>query len=82
MDTTLGYLRESMSNHINRGVGQQIYKKLVKNDYKSEGEFVRDLNEGEIAFLNTVLEKELRYAREEQDEKRVKELNEVYELLF
>ncbi|KQL53889.1 sporulation protein [Heyndrickxia shackletonii] len=81
MDVTLGYLRETLSNHLNRGVGQQIYKKLVNHQYKSEGDFVRDLNEGEIAFLNTILEKELRYAMEEQDEKRVKELNEVYELL-
>ena len=81
MDVTLGYLRETLSNHLNRSAGQQIYKKLVNQQYKSEGDFVRDLNEGEIAFLNTILEKELRYAMEEQDEKRVKELNEVYELL-
>ena len=81
MDVTLGYLRESLSNHLDRGTGQQIYKKLVKHEYKSEGDFVRDLNEGEISFLNTILEKEIRYAEEEQDEKRVKELNEVYELL-
>ncbi|MGV3466319.1 MAG: sigma-G-dependent sporulation-specific acid-soluble spore protein CsgA [Heyndrickxia sp.] len=81
MDVTLGYLRETLSNHLNRGVGQEIYKKLLHHNYKSEGEFVRGLNEGEIAFLNTILEKELRYAMEEQDEKRVKELNEVYELL-
>ncbi len=81
MDVTLGYLRETLSNHLNRDVGKQIYKKLLHHQYKNEGDFVRDLNDGEMAFLNTILEKELRYAMEEQDEKRVKELNEVYELL-
>jgi hypothetical protein len=82
MDTTLGYLRESLSNHLNRGIGQQIYKKLEQQHFNGEGDFVRHLDEEEISFLNTVLQKEIRYAREEQDEKRAKELNEVYELLF
>lgn len=82
MDHTLGYLRESLSNHLENHYGKSIYKKILVNQYKNEGEFVRDLDQMEITYLNKVLEKEIRYARDEQDEKRTKELNEVYELLF
>lgn len=45
-------------------------------------EFVRTLSEEETAFLNSVLEKEIRYAQDEQDQIRVTQLNEVYELLI
>lgn len=82
MDTTLAYLRESLSNHLNRGTGQAIYKKLQENNYKSEGEFVRHLDEGEISFLNTILRDEIKYAHDELDETRAQQLNEVYELLL
>ncbi|MED1201615.1 sigma-G-dependent sporulation-specific acid-soluble spore protein CsgA [Heyndrickxia acidicola] len=82
MDYTLGYLRESLSNHLEDQYGKSIYKKMLVNHYENEEEFVRDLDELEITFLNKVLKKEIRYAMEEQDEKRTKELNEVYELLF
>lgn len=50
--------------------------------YENEGEFVKDLNDLEMDALNQVLEKEIKYAENEQDEKRTMELNEVYELLF
>ncbi|MGE8206467.1 sigma-G-dependent sporulation-specific acid-soluble spore protein CsgA [Heyndrickxia sp. NPDC080065] len=82
MDTSLAYLRESLSNHLNRSTGQEVYKKLQTNHYKNEEEFVRDLAEEEVAFLNKILRDEIRYAEEEQDQKRVMELNEVYELLI
>ncbi|GIN40536.1 sigma-G-dependent sporulation-specific acid-soluble spore protein CsgA [Heyndrickxia oleronia] len=81
MDTTLAYLRESLSNHVNRSTGQRIYKKL-QNHYKNEEEFVRDLDEEEISFLNSILKDEISYAQNEKDEKRVHQLNEVYELLI
>ena len=44
--------------------------------------FVKELNEEEIIYLNGVLENELAYAKRVQYDERVKELTEVYELLF
>ena len=83
MDKTLGYLRETLSNYTDdHSEGKHIYRKLSEGHYTSEGSFVRDLNQKEINFLNKMLPKEINYAKEEQDEKRASELNEVFELLF
>ncbi|WHY65230.1 sigma-G-dependent sporulation-specific acid-soluble spore protein CsgA [Neobacillus sp. SuZ13] len=83
MDKTLGYLREILSNYTDdHSEGGHIYRKLSEGHYTSEGSFVRDLNQKEINFLNKILPKEINYAKEEQDEKRANELNEVFELLF
>lgn len=83
MDTTLGYLREILSNYTNEhSHGRYIYRKLVEGHYKTEESFVRELNSHEIDFLNKILPDEINYAKEEKDQKRAKELNEVYELLF
>jgi hypothetical protein len=83
MDTTLGYIRESLSNYTEKFEScQGIYQKLKENQYQNEGEFVNDLNEAEIAVLDLVLKNEINYAKKEKDEKRTKELSEVYELLF
>ncbi len=61
---------------------QKIDKKLETEGYKNEGEFVRNLDEEEMAYLDSVLERELAYARNVENDIRVKELTEVYELLF
>ncbi|WP_042355464.1 sigma-G-dependent sporulation-specific acid-soluble spore protein CsgA [Bacillus rubiinfantis] len=83
MDKTLLYLRETLSNYTDGHTeGHQIYHKLVKGNYKSEENFVRSLNPKEIDFLNRVMEAEISYAQDVQDDKRLYELNEVYELLF
>lgn len=83
MDQTLGYLREILSNYSDEhSEGRHLYRKLSKGNFESEGSFVRELNGSEISFLNKILPNEIKYAKEEQDEKRAKELNEVYELLF
>jgi hypothetical protein len=83
MDNTLGYLRETLSNYTDdHSDGKNIYRKLSEGRYSSEGDFVRQLNQREINFLNNMLPKEINYAKEEQDEKRAHELNEVFELLF
>jgi hypothetical protein len=83
MDKTLGYLRETLSNYTDdHSEGRNIYRKLVEGHFTSEGSFVRYLNQKEIEFLNKMLPKEINYAKEEQDEKRAHELNEVFELLF
>ena len=83
MDQTLGYLREILSNYTDdHSEGRHIYRKLMEGNYHSEGSFVQALNQREIAFLNKMLPKEINYAKEEQDEKRASQLNEVFELLF
>ncbi|MBS4208141.1 sporulation protein [Bacillus sp. FJAT-50079] len=81
MDQTLSYLRESLANYIEDERCKQIYKKLENHNYDSEGKFVLDLNEDEITYLDTVLKKELEYAKQVQNDDRVNELSEVYELL-
>lgn len=83
MDQTLGYLREILANYNDEhSIGRHLYRKVTEGKYTSEGTFVRDLNRQEIDFLNKILPNEIKYAKEELDEKRAHELNEVYELLF
>jgi hypothetical protein len=82
MDKTLGYLRESISNYLESDVCQNIYRKMQAKHYSNEEEFVNELDDEEMAFLDHVLEKEIKYAEDEQDHIRKRELNEVYELLF
>ncbi|WP_251554972.1 sigma-G-dependent sporulation-specific acid-soluble spore protein CsgA [Neobacillus muris] len=84
MDQTLGYLREILSNYTDEHHtgARQLYHKLMKGHYQSEESFVRDLTGSEIDFLNKILPDEINYAKQEQDEKRLRELNEVYELLI
>lgn len=83
MDRTLGYLREILSNYIEEHPkGRQLYRKLSAGNYSSEETFVRHLSISEMEFLNKILPKEIKYANEELDQKRAKQLNEVYELLL
>lgn len=82
MDKTMGYLRESISNYLESDICQKIYKKMQAKQYSNEEEFVKELNDEEMEFLDHVLGKEIKYAQDEQDDKRSRELNEVYELLF
>lgn len=83
MDQTLGYLREVMANYTEQSsLSKRIYKKIEDNLNSSEGAFVRLLNEEEMNYLNEILPHEINYARDEQDEKRARQLNEVYELLY
>lgn len=82
MEKTLAYLREILSSYVtHHNFPNSIYKKLQTKDYRGEGEFVRDLSEEEIAYLNQILPKEINHALEVQDYERVYQLNEVYELL-
>lgn len=83
MDKTLGYLREILSNYSDgHSDGRHLYRKLSEGNFSNEGDFVRHLTQKEINFLNDMLPGEINHAKEEQDEKRAHELNEVYELLF
>ncbi|NWQ41992.1 sporulation protein [Bacillus sp. EB106-08-02-XG196] len=83
MDKTLGYLREILSNYSDQhSEGKQLYRKLTEGKFTSEGDFVKQLSQKEIDCLNEMLPQEINYAKEEQDEKRAHELNEVFELLF
>lgn len=82
MEKTLAYLREILSSYVTHHHFQSsIYQKIQTKDYHGEGEFVRDLTEEEIAYLNQILPEEINHALEVQDYERVYQLNEVYELL-
>lgn len=82
IDHTLDYLRESLANYMENDMCQQITKKLEAKQYVNEEQFVRDLQQEEITYLSDVLENELNYAKRVAHDQRVKELTEVYELLF
>ncbi|GIO25605.1 sigma-G-dependent sporulation-specific SASP protein [Ornithinibacillus bavariensis] len=82
IDHTLMYLRESLSNYENNELSQSIYNKLVHNSYSSEADFVEDLNDKEMQYLNHILEREIHYAENVQDDLRIQQLREVYELIF
>lgn len=77
------YLRESLSNYIeDNDICEAICLKLEREDYENETEFIDELDEEEVNYLNVVLEKEINYAESAEDEVRVNKLNEVYQLLF
>ncbi len=86
MDQSLGYLREILSayseNDENDVVGKRIYNRISTHDYPSEGKFVDQLSQAESHYLNRVLKDAIKYSKQEQDYERVRQLNEVYELLF
>lgn len=82
IDHTLGYLREALSNYEDDGRARNLFKLLSNHHYENEEEFVETLESEEIQYLDSILETEIRYAKQAQDEKRLKELNEVQEQLF
>jgi hypothetical protein len=83
MEQTLGYLREILSNYVEeQSLSQQIYKKLHSTSYHDEKEFVMSLAEDESNYLNKILPDEIKHSLQEQDYKRLEELNNVYELLL
>jgi hypothetical protein len=82
IDPTLKYLSEALSNYRDNELCQNIMGKLERGNYASEELFVKELDEEEATYLNDVLENELAYAKRVQYDQRVKELTEVYELLF
>ncbi|MGV2938703.1 sigma-G-dependent sporulation-specific acid-soluble spore protein CsgA [Mesobacillus sp. LC4] len=83
MEKTQAYLREIISNYTETyPLSKKIYNRLEKGDYPSEGDFVKDLTAEEIEFLNKILPDAIEYARNEVDEIRAQQLNEVYELLY
>lgn len=82
-DPTLSYLQEILSNYTDLyPLSKRIYEIIEKGDYWSEGDFVKDLSQEEIEFLNKILPEAIQYANAELDYKRARQLNEVYELLY
>ncbi|GAA0439854.1 sigma-G-dependent sporulation-specific acid-soluble spore protein CsgA [Lentibacillus halophilus] len=81
-DNTLHFLRESLVNTSEDAMTQQIITRLETHDYKNEQEFVKSLSEEETEYLDSVVEKELNYARNAEDDVRAQQLNDVYELLI
>ncbi|ADU30612.1 sigma-G-dependent sporulation-specific acid-soluble spore protein CsgA [Evansella cellulosilytica] len=83
MDVSLRYLLESLSNYIDDDEeANEVYVKLKRNSFKNEKDFSKSLSTREIEKMNQIIKNEIHYANEENDEKRSKELNEVYENLF
>ena len=83
MEKTQAYLREIISNYTETyPLSKKINQRLEQGDYPSEGDFVRELTAEEIEFLNKILPEAIEYAKNELDEKRAQQLNEVYELLY
>ncbi|MBT2641842.1 sigma-G-dependent sporulation-specific acid-soluble spore protein CsgA [Bacillus sp. ISL-41] len=83
MEKTQAYLREIISNYTETyPLSKKIYNRLEQGDYPSEGEFVKDLTAEEIEFLNKILPDAIEYAKNELDDQRAQQLNEVYELLY
>jgi uncharacterized protein YpiB (UPF0302 family) len=82
MEKTLGYLRESLSNYIEKDKrARTIYEKL-DSSFKTEREFADHLEQEEIQFLNEILPDEIDYAKEEKDEQRYNQLNDMFEQLY
>ncbi len=71
-----------MSNYSENELCQIIVKKMEQNQYGSEEQFVEDLEDDEITYLDNVLENELNYAKNVQNDERVQQLTEIFELLF
>ncbi|WNF21229.1 sigma-G-dependent sporulation-specific acid-soluble spore protein CsgA [Mesobacillus jeotgali] len=83
MEKTQAYLREIISNYTETyPLSKKIYSRLEHGNYPSEGDFVKDLTAEEIEFLNKILPEAIEYAKNEMDDKRSQQLNEVYELLY
>ncbi|MFD2042879.1 sporulation protein [Ornithinibacillus salinisoli] len=82
MDDTLLYLRESLANYIENDLCKQIFQKIEQNNYESEEQFAEDLDDKEMSYLDSIVERELNYAKNVGDDTRVDQLTEVYELLF
>lgn len=71
-----------MSNYEDDKRARKLFKRLSNQQYDNEDEFVESLESEDIQYLDSIMETEIRYAKQAQDEKRLKELNEVYEQLF
>lgn len=83
IDHTLGYLREALSNHEDAAQASNLFHRLANyGQYQNEIEFIDSLESEEIAYLENLMEGEIRYADQAQDSKRLKELREVYDQLF
>lgn len=88
IDQSLRYLKEALSNYLEdddheyKQICEQLMSKLEEHDYEDEDQFLDELEEEETEYLNMLLENEIHYAYQAQDEVRLKELNEIYELLF
>lgn len=83
IEHSLRYLRESLSNYEeDDDILERINKKLDSSVYESDIEFIEDLDEDETTYLDRILEQEINYAKDAQDEVRAKQLNDIYELLF
>ncbi|MFC7392372.1 sporulation protein [Scopulibacillus cellulosilyticus] len=83
MDYTLDYLKESLSNWVDRDDrALNLFHKIENHQFPNEEAFVEVLSEEETEYLHDVLRKEMAYAKNEQDEVRYSQLSDVFEQLI
>lgn len=82
IEHTLLYLRESLANYTENEFGKEIYDKIETENYHDEAAFIKDLNDKEMAYLESVLQREIDYAKSAQDTVRLRQLHEVSELIL
>jgi len=80
---SLQYLSEALSNYVEIDqMCQEICTKLENGDYEEEVEFIEALEEEEASYLETVLQNEINYAKNAQDDIRVENLEVIYQVLI
>ena len=82
IETSLLYLKESMDSYRGNSLCESVSRKLEAKSYESETEFLRELSDEEVSYLNALVRKELRYAHSSDDRTRFDQLNDIYELLY
>ncbi|WP_025028539.1 hypothetical protein [Caldalkalibacillus mannanilyticus] len=82
MEQTLGYLRESLSNWVERDpTAQHLYQKIEQKSYHDNANFIEDLDEKERTYITEMLQYEMDYAKNEQDQVRYDALRSIFDLL-
>jgi len=77
----LQYTKESIDAYIENPICQSIYAKLEESTYESEEEFITNLDAHELSYLDSLLHKEMQYARSANDEAKLSALTNLYEHL-
>ncbi|HIS28018.1 MAG TPA: sporulation protein [Candidatus Avamphibacillus intestinigallinarum] len=78
---SLQYMKESLDAYIENPVCQSIYAKLEKATYQREEEFIEHLDAHEVSYLDSLLHKEMQYARSTNDAVKLSALTNLYEHL-
>jgi len=79
----LNYLRESLANYEEENeIIDRIRRKIDHVNAGSQLDFIQNLDEEEVLYLDNLLKQEIHYARHAHDDVRVTELTNIYSLLI